>query len=107
MPQAVSQTESRPKGPQGVILFPADLNQSVPWRHHSELIAKVKDLATRQWYMQATLANGWSDNILVMQIEVVTHTRQGSATTNFAKHLPLPNFDLVQQTLKAPTCATF
>lgn len=102
VPQPVAQTESGPKGPQAAALFPADLIQAVPWGHHAELIAKVKDLPTRLWYMQSTLANGWSRNILVMQIETAAHNRQGRATTNFAKRLPPPDSDLVQQTLKDP-----
>lgn len=87
---------------QPAALFPAGLIQSVPWGHHAELIAKVKDLATRRWYMQASLANGWSRNILVMQIESDAHNRLGQATTNFARHLPPPDSDLAQQALKDP-----
>lgn len=102
VPQAVAQIESESKGPQPAALFPADLIQSVPWGHHAELIAKIKDPAIRQWYMNASLANGWSRNILVMQIESAAHNRLGKATTNFAKRLPPPDSDLVQQTLKDP-----
>jgi predicted nuclease of restriction endonuclease-like (RecB) superfamily len=102
VPQPVAQIEPDPKVPQAVALFPVELMQSVPWGHHAELIAKVKDPATRQWYMQAAVENGWSRNILVMQIETAAHNRQGRATTNFAKRLPPPDSDLVQQTLKDP-----
>lgn len=102
VPQPVAQIESGSKVPQAVALFPADLIQSVPWGHHAELIAKVKDPATRQWYMKATIENGWSRNILVMQIETAAHRRQGRATTNFAIQLPSPDSDLVQQSLKDP-----
>lgn len=102
VPQPVAQIESGSKVPQAVALFPADLIQSIPWGHHAELIAKVKDLATRQWYMKASLANGWSRNVLVMQIEAAAHGRQGRATTNFTRHLPSPDSDLVQQSLKDP-----
>lgn len=102
VPQAVAQIDSDPKVPQLAALFPVELIQSVPWGHHSELMAKVKDPATRKWYMQAATENGWSRNILVMQIETAAHHRQGRATTNFAKRLPPPDSDLVQQTLKDP-----
>ena len=102
VPQAVAQIESEPKGPQAAALFPADLIQSIPWGHHAELIAKIKDPAARRWYMEASLANGWSRTILVMQIETAAHNRQGRATANFAKRLPPPDSDLVQQTLKDP-----
>jgi predicted nuclease of restriction endonuclease-like (RecB) superfamily len=65
-------------------------------------MTKVKDLTARLWYMQACVSNGWSRSTLVMQIEVAAHQRQGRATTNFASRLPLPDSDLVQQTLKDP-----
>jgi predicted nuclease of restriction endonuclease-like (RecB) superfamily len=63
---------------------------------------KVKDTAVRQWYAAATLTNGWSRNILQMQIETAAHARQGKATSNFAQRLPPPQSDLVQQALKDP-----
>ncbi|MFH1153687.1 MAG: DUF1016 N-terminal domain-containing protein [Pseudomonadota bacterium] len=102
VPQAVAQMEATPEVQQLATFFPADLMLSIPWGHHAELMAKVKDHATRQWYMQAIMTNGWSRNILVMQIETTAHQRQGRATTNFAKRLPPPDSDLVQQTLKDP-----
>jgi predicted nuclease of restriction endonuclease-like (RecB) superfamily len=69
MPQAVAQTGTLSEVQQAAALFPAELLQAVPWGHHAELMAKVKDLPTRSWYMQAAVHNGWSRNILVMQIE--------------------------------------
>lgn len=102
MPQAVAQTGTLSEVPQAAALFPAELLQAVPWGHHAELMAKVKDLPTRCWYMQAAVHNGWSRNILVMQIESAAHQRQGKATSNFASRLPAAGSDLVQQTLKDP-----
>ncbi|MFN7352049.1 MAG: YhcG family protein [Burkholderiales bacterium] len=102
VPQAVAQIEM-PSNMQALLAcFPAELMLSIPWGHHAELMAKVKDHATRQWYMQATINHGWSRNILLMQIETAAHHRQGRAITNFAKRLPPPDSDLVQQTLKDP-----
>ena len=102
MPQAVAQTDATQEVPQAVALFSAELLQAVPWGHHAELMAKVKDLPTRRWYMQAAVQNGWSRNILVMQIESAAHHRQGRTTSNFSSRLPEPDSDLVQQTLKDP-----
>ena len=56
----------------------------------------------RQWYMRAAIENGWSRNILLMQIETAAHQRQGRVASNFALRLPSPDSDLVQQTLKDP-----
>ncbi|WFE67897.1 hypothetical protein P8S54_06590 [Thiomicrospira sp. R3] len=69
---------------------------------NAELMAKVKDLPTRRWYMQAVVNNGWIRNTLVMQIESAAHQRQGRAISNLASRLPAPDSDLVQQTLKDP-----
>ena len=102
VPQAVAQSAATPEVPQAVALFEAQLLQAIPWGHHAELMAKVKDLPTRRWYMQATLQNGWSRNILVMQIESAAHHRQGRTVSNFASRLPAPDSDFVQQTLKDP-----
>lgn len=109
VPQPVAQMAGGKKRPQAVAqtadmasIFPPELLLSVPWGHHAELIAKVKDANTRQWYMRATIENGWSRNILVMQIETAAHQRQGNAASNFALRLPSPDSDLVQQTLKDP-----
>jgi len=102
MPPAVAQIQAGGKVPQAVALFPAELVASIPWGHHLLLMEKTKNAATRQWYMKATLANGWSRSILQMQIETAAHTRQGKTTSNFALRLPPPQSDLVQQTLKDP-----
>ena len=74
----------------------------IPWFHHVILIEKVKDLSTRRWYMEQTLANGWSRNVLALQIDAQAHARHGKAVSNFATMLPAPQSDLVQQTLKDP-----
>jgi predicted nuclease of restriction endonuclease-like (RecB) superfamily len=74
----------------------------IPWAHHVLLMQRVKDRAVRNWYAEATLANGWSRNVLQMQIETAAHARQGKATSNFALRLPPPQSDLAQQALKDP-----
>ncbi|MBI3902312.1 MAG: DUF1016 domain-containing protein [Nitrosomonadales bacterium] len=102
VPQAVAQIETFAKVPQPVALFTPELLSALPWGHHALLMEKVKDVAARQWYMQATLGNGWSRNVLAMQIESAAHLRQGKSTSNFASRLPPPQSDLVQQTLKDP-----
>jgi predicted nuclease of restriction endonuclease-like (RecB) superfamily len=102
VPHTVAPSGAAPEVPQAAALFQAQLLQAIPWGHHAELMAKVKDLPTRHWYMQATVQYGWSRNILVMQIESAAHHRQGRTVSNFASRLPAPDSDLVQQTLKDP-----
>ncbi|MCK9368159.1 MAG: DUF1016 N-terminal domain-containing protein [Metallibacterium scheffleri] len=90
VPQAVAQIELAEKVPQAVALFSSDVLLALPWGHHLLLMEKLKDAATRHWYMQAMLANGWSRNMLQMQIESAAHARHGKATSNFALRLPPP-----------------
>jgi len=102
-PQTVAQRQQEPAAPpDAASTFPPQLLLSLPSGHHAELIAKVKDPGTRRWYMRASIENGWSRNILLVQIEIAAHRRQGQAANNFALRLPPPDSDLVQQTLKDP-----
>jgi predicted nuclease of restriction endonuclease-like (RecB) superfamily len=113
--QAVSQLPGTAKSPQlvakilpsekvqpPVAQLPATTFWAVPWAHHVIIVQKVKDFPTRRWYMEQTLANGWSRNILALQIDAQAHARHGKAVSNFAAMLPAPQSDLVQQTLKDP-----
>lgn len=80
----------------------------IPWRHNCIILEKVKDPIVRQWYIQQTIENGWSRNILVMQIEsdLYGHASKdlayGKAITNFEQTLPPPQSDLAHQLLKDP-----
>ncbi|MBD0334243.1 MAG: DUF1016 domain-containing protein [Cyanobacteria bacterium Co-bin13] len=74
----------------------------IPWFHNCMILDKVKDPQARLWYIQKTVENGWSRNILVMQIESGLYQRQGEAVTNFDRTLPAPQSDLAQQLIKDP-----
>jgi predicted nuclease of restriction endonuclease-like (RecB) superfamily len=74
----------------------------IPWFHNCVLLDKVKDAAERLWYIQQTSINGWSRNILALQIETGLYQRQGGAITNFKQTLPPSQSDLAQQLLKDP-----
>ena len=100
--QLVAQLTSPQKVQPAVAQLPAATFWSVPWAHQVIIMQKVKDLPTRHWYMEQTLANGWSRNILALQIGARAHTRQGKTVSNFAAALPASQSDLVQQTLKDP-----
>lgn len=102
VPQAVAQFEPVAKVTQPAAKLPDSLLWSIPWFHHVVLMEKVKDLSVRRWYMEQTLANGWSRSVLTHQIETRAHTRHGKAVSNFAALLPAPQSDLAQQTLKDP-----
>jgi predicted nuclease of restriction endonuclease-like (RecB) superfamily len=74
----------------------------LPWFHNCTILDKVKLAEERLWYTQAAIQNGWSRNVLVMQIETNLYRRQGKAITNFQTTLPPPQSDLAQQLIKDP-----
>jgi predicted nuclease of restriction endonuclease-like (RecB) superfamily len=74
----------------------------IPWRHNQVLLDKLKVLDERLWYAQKSLENGWSRDVLAMQIESGLYHRQGKAITNFERTLPKPQSDLAQNLLKDP-----
>jgi predicted nuclease of restriction endonuclease-like (RecB) superfamily len=74
----------------------------IPWGHNIRILDMVKGQELRLWYVQQTIVNGWSRNVLGLQIESRLHERQGEAITNFEAVLPKPQSDLAQQLLKDP-----
>lgn len=59
----------------------------IPWFHNCILLDSVKDPEERLWYTEQTVANGWSRNVLVHQIETGLYERFGKAVTNFPETL--------------------
>lgn len=82
--------------------FVQQVAAQIPWFHNCVLMDKVKDQTERTWYIQKTIENGWSRNVLVLQIESSLYARQGGAITNFERTLPKPQSDLAQQLIKDP-----
>jgi predicted nuclease of restriction endonuclease-like (RecB) superfamily len=82
--------------------FVHQLGGQIPWKHNCILIDKVKDHEQRVWYIQKTIENGWSRDILALQIETNLYQRQGGATTTFSRTLLPPQSDLAQQIIKDP-----
>ncbi|PIQ27822.1 DUF1016 domain-containing protein [bacterium (Candidatus Blackallbacteria) CG17_big_fil_post_rev_8_21_14_2_50_48_46] len=74
----------------------------ITWYHNITLLQKVKDSDLRLWYVGKTVEQGWSRDVMVMQIESQAHQRLGQAQTNFAETLPSPQSDLAHQMLKDP-----
>ena len=72
------------------------------WYHHITLLDKVKDPITRLFYIEKAGKNGWSRDVMVLQIESKLHQRQGKAITNFENTLPPLQSDLAKETLKNP-----
>ena len=74
----------------------------IPWRSNLALLDKLEDRQTRLWYAYNTIGNGWSREILAMQIESNLHKRQGKAINNFEMALPPADSDMAAQVFKDP-----
>ncbi len=79
----------------------------IPWSHNILIFRKIKDVKVAEFYLLSTLENGWSRNILDLQIDTKLHERQGKAITNFSRTLPSPQSELAEQTLKDPYIFSF
>jgi predicted nuclease of restriction endonuclease-like (RecB) superfamily len=74
----------------------------IPWKSNLTLIEKLKDNSLRLWYAQKTIENGWSQSVLVHQIESALHQRIGQTNNNFAESLPPEQSDMAVQIFKDP-----
>ena len=74
------------------------------WASHVILLNTKLPLGERYWYITQAVANGWSSNILQMQIETNLFARQIEAkkVNNFAVRLPNPQSDLANYLMKDP-----
>ena len=78
---------------------PVDL---LPWGHNILIFTKCSSVAEARFYMEQTVQQGWSRDVLALQLKSKLHARAGQAVTNFSLTLPPPQSDLAQQTLKDP-----
>ncbi len=74
----------------------------LPWGHNIHIFTKCASIEEARVYAQQTLEQGWSRDVLAMQLKSRLHERSGKAISNFARTLPAPQSDLAQQTLKDP-----
>lgn len=79
----------------------------LPWGHNLRIIQSISDRPQREWYVQAALAQGWSRQVLVHQIETQAYQRQGAAITNFEQTLPAPQAELLRDLIKDPYVLDF
>jgi len=74
----------------------------LPWRQNIALLERLDDEKTRLWYAEQTLQQGWSRDILALQIDGRAHERRGKALTNFKATLPPADSDMAAQVFKDP-----
>lgn len=75
----------------------------IPWGHHKYIIDKFFNAPEKaMFFVQKTLENGWSRNILLNFMDTDLYERQGKAISNFKTSLPAPQSDLAQEMTKDP-----
>ena len=74
----------------------------ITWYHHISLLSKVKDVAERAFYIMATAHEGWSRDVMLMQIANGYIYAKGKAINNFDRALPPIQSDLARYTFKDP-----
>jgi predicted nuclease of restriction endonuclease-like (RecB) superfamily len=74
----------------------------IPWGHNILIFSKSKDTAEAFFYINETVENGWSRDVLALQLKTQLSQRQGKSINNFNKTLVEPLSELAQQTLKDP-----
>jgi len=74
----------------------------ITWYHHISMIPKVKDLSLRAFYMTEAAIQGWSRDIMMMQIEDSYHKKAVALPNNFSNTLPPVNSDLARAAFKDP-----
>ena len=74
------------------------------WASHVILLNSKLPLGERYWYITQAVANGWSRNVLQMQIETNLFARQITAkkVSNFSARLPKPQSELANYLMKDP-----
>ena len=74
----------------------------IPWYHHISLLPKVKDEAERAYYITETAQNGWSRDVMLLQIDNGYIHAKGHAINNFEQTLPPLQSDLARYIFKDP-----
>ena len=78
------------------------LVDQMPWGHLRCLLDAFQDKQKLFWHAQKTLENGWSRNVLSLQIKTDLYARDGKSITNFKDTLPQIQSDLAQSIIKDP-----
>ena len=74
----------------------------ITWYHHISMFPKVKDNILRAFYITESALQGWSRDIMLMQIDDGYHKKVKSLPNNFADTLPPIKSDLAKAAFKDP-----
>ena len=75
----------------------------ITWTHNIEIL-RVESKEQRLWYINKTIENGWSVNVLAHQIDTNLYARQieQKKVSNFPTILPSSQSELALETMKDP-----
>lgn len=84
--------------------FVQTASAQIPWSHNMLILDKIKEDEKRLWYMNQTVKNGWSYDVLAFQIKSNLYKRQvlGDKPNNFEKTLINPQSELAKNIMKDP-----
>lgn len=100
VPQDVAQNTEFVPQPVGQL---TDVLFSIPWGHHRYLMDKYSDDPAKAFfYVQKTMEEGWSRDMLLNCMESNLYEREGKAMTNFIRTLPEETSELAQELTKDP-----
>ena len=92
-----------PNSPQLADDFKETILFAIPWDHHRRIIDRCKnDVEKAIFFVEKTLANNWSRDVLLNWLDTDLYEREGKAITNFKTTLPIVQGDLAQQITKDP-----
>jgi predicted nuclease of restriction endonuclease-like (RecB) superfamily len=86
------------------IKFVQSVTAQITWTHNKSILDKVKDKTAMEWYIRKTSENGWSVDILELQIASGLYDRQilAEKITNYPARLDATQSELAIHTLKDP-----
>ena len=61
-----------------------------PWGHNIQIVSKCTSLEEADFYLEQTIQQGWSRDVLALQLKSDLYARAGKAVTNFSRTLPSP-----------------
>lgn len=107
-PELVRQPVGQLKGSQKIVpqvggqLGKGNFLCKIPWRHHVAILSNCHSTEEANFYIQQTILNNWSRNVLEIQLQSRLIERQGKAINNFEVTLPKLQSDLAVEILKDP-----
>lgn len=75
---------------------------SIPWGHHRYIIDRCKDPKKALFFVQRTIENNWSRDVLLSFLDTDLYERSGKSINNFELLLPKEEKDLARQLTKDP-----